>query len=125
MFTVAAGFLAADTVAHGHNVHDIMERHEHFGVSVLGIASLLSVWRMKTSGGGNILFVILSALLCVLMALGADLGGLMVYRYGVAVQAAPVPADDHVHANPDAQTHEHGHGETQEQEHHHNHDMPN
>jgi hypothetical protein len=50
------------------------------------------------------LFLLLSALLCVLMVLGADLGGLMVYHYGVAVEAAPVPEDSsgHVHNNADA-----------------------
>jgi uncharacterized membrane protein len=106
-FTVIAGFIAADSVAHGQNVHDIMERHEHFGVSVLSLALMLSVWRIISGalirGGANSFFLILSALLCVLMMLGADLGGLMVYHYGVAVKAAPVPEDSgsHVHDNAD------------------------
>jgi len=120
MFTVAAGVLAANTVAHGHNVHDIMERHEHLGLSVLALATVLSVWRMKTLNG-NLLFVMLSALLCVLLALGADLGGLMVYKYGVAVEAAPVPADDHSHADNAAHPLEHSHGDSQEHEHGHVH----
>jgi uncharacterized membrane protein len=108
VFTVTAGFIAAESVAHGQNVHDIMERHEHFGVSVLSLALVLSVWRMKSGaqirGGANSFFLLLSALLCVLMMLGADLGGLMVYKYGVSVEAAPVPEDSgsHVHNNADA-----------------------
>jgi len=106
VFTVAAGFIAAGSVAHGDEVHAIMERHEHFGVSVLALATLLSAWRLKSGGviqgGANSFFLILAALLCALMMLGADLGGLMVYKYGVAVQAVQV-SDEHEHE------HEHQH----------------
>ena len=109
LFTVIAGFIAAGSVAHGQNVHDIMERHEHFGVSVLSLALVLSVWRIKSGalirGGANSFFLLLSALLCVLMMLGADLGGLMVYHYGVAVKAVQVPegGHDHEHGNEQVQ----------------------
>ncbi|MDO9046630.1 MAG: DUF2231 domain-containing protein [Methylobacter sp.] len=104
VFTVTAGFIAAGSVAHGDDVHAIMERHEHFGISVLTLAVLLSAWRLKSGGiiqgGANSFFLILAALLCVLMMLGADLGGLMVYKYGVAVKAVQVPdvgVHEHVH----------------------------
>ncbi|MDD5272457.1 MAG: DUF2231 domain-containing protein [Methylovulum sp.] len=103
-FTVLAGFIAADSVPHGDNVHEIMEHHEHLGVSVLSLAAVLSVWRYTVGeslrGVANGLFVFASALLCLLLSLGADLGGLMVYKYGVAVAvaAAPVPeSTDHHH----------------------------
>ena len=104
VFTVIAGFVAANSVAHGENVHDIMERHESFGVTVLGLAVVLSGWRWKAGGQIqgeiNILYLILSALLGLSLALGADLGGLMVYKYGVAVAAVPVsPASLHSHHN--------------------------
>jgi len=108
LFTVIAGLIAAESVAHGQNVHEIMERHEHIGISILSTAILLSIWRIKSgvlpSGGANNFFLFLSALLCLLMMLGADLGGLMVYKYGVAVEAAPVPEDSysHVHNSMDA-----------------------
>lgn len=103
LFTVIAGLIAANSVPHGQNVHDIMERHEHFGISVLSLAVVLSIWRIIRGGlirgGANSFFLILSALMCVLMMLGADLGGLMVYHYGVAVKAvqAPVGGHDHMH----------------------------
>lgn len=94
VFTVMAGFMAANSVAHGEDVHAIMERHEHFGISVLSLAILLSAWRLKSGGiiqgGANGLFLVLAAILSVLLMLGADLGGLMVYHYGVAVDAATV-----------------------------------
>ncbi|MGZ5045187.1 MAG: DUF2231 domain-containing protein [Methylobacter sp.] len=107
-FTVMAGFIAANTVVHGEEVHAIMELHEHFGISVLSLAVLLSAWRLKSSGviqgGANSFFLILAGVLCVLMMLGADLGGLMVYKYGVAVKVAQVP-DAHGHEY----VHEHEH----------------
>lgn len=88
---VAAGFIAADSVVHGEDVHDIMTRHQIIGVSILSLATLLSLWRLIVGsviqGAANVLFLILSGLLCVLLMLGADLGGLMVYRYGVAVDS--------------------------------------
>lgn len=99
-FTVLAGFIAADSVAHGDNVHAIMERHEHFGIAVLVLASLLSLWRISAGllkGAANSLFLMLSALLCLLLSLGADLGGLMVYKYGVAVEAAAAHDMEHHH----------------------------
>lgn len=107
-FTVTAGLIAASTVAHSEEVHAIMERHEHFGVSVLTLATLLSIWRIKTGGviqgGANSFFLVLAALLCALMVLGADLGGLMVYHYGVAVKAAMAPVPD----SGDMHLHDHG-----------------
>jgi len=107
LLTVIAGFIAANSVAHGNNVHDIMERHEGFGVTILCLATLLSGWRLKSgsqmSGELNILYLILSAILGLCLALGADLGGLMVYKYGVAVKAVPEPVSEpHSH-------HEHHH----------------
>jgi uncharacterized membrane protein len=105
VFTVIAGFMAADTVAHGENVHAIMEKHEDLGMAILSLATALSAWRLKHKGlfqgYVNGVFLTLSALLCVLMVFGADLGGLMVYRYGVAVKAVPVTvsAHDHQHAD--------------------------
>lgn len=117
VFTVTAGFIAAATVPHGHNVHEIMTYHEYFGVTVLSLALLLSAWRTKSGvsmgAGANVFFLMLSALLCVFMALGADLGGLMVYKYGVAVQAVQIPdAEAHVHANGETHVHGSAHVET-------------
>ena len=142
LFTVIAGFIAADSVAHGQNVHDIMERHEQIGISVFSTAILLSIWRIKSGilprGGANNFFLILSALLCLLMMLGADLGGLMVYKYGVAVESVSAPEDsyshvhdqvdshenvtDHVDAHENADAHDHVDGHTHEHKHEHEHE---
>jgi uncharacterized membrane protein len=109
LFTVIAGLIAAGSVAHGGNVHDIMERHEQIGLSVLALTSVLSIWRMKSGslirGGANSFFLILSALLFGLTMLGADLGGLMVYQYGVAVKSFQAPEEVHDHEHGDKQVH--------------------
>lgn len=89
--TVLAGFSAASTVVHGEDVHEIMETHEHFGVAIFSLASVLSLWRLLSkgnlTGGANYLYLILAGLMSVLIVFAADLGGLMVYKNGVAVAA--------------------------------------
>jgi uncharacterized membrane protein len=112
--TVLAGLAAASTVAHGGNVHEIMEHHEHLGISVLSLAALLSVWRLLSkghiAGPANSFYLVLAAILSGLLAFTADLGGLMVYKYGVSVEAADqinrAAAQAHEHEGNDA--HEHG-----------------
>ena len=103
IFTVIAGFIAADTVPHSENVHDIMEHHEHVGVSILSLSLGLAAWRLKSGGviygWYNAFFLSLSALLFGLIVQGADLVGLMVYKYGVAVKSTQSPdaANSHQH----------------------------
>ncbi|MEY3288082.1 MAG: hypothetical protein RLZZ419_324 [Pseudomonadota bacterium] len=143
VFTVIAGLIAANSVVHGGNVHDIMERHENLGLSILSLAIALSAWRIKSGGliqgAANNLFLLLAAMLCVLIVLGADLGGLMVYQYGVAVKAVQLPEAGHDHEHGDthhqadepqlqpqpepksapapAPTHDHGHDHNHEHSH--------
>lgn len=94
IFTVIAGLFAANSVEHGDDVHDIMDRHQHIGIAVLSLSLFLSAWRLKQWGirstGVNTVFLSLSGFLCFLLFLGADLGGLMVYQYGVAVNSQAI-----------------------------------
>jgi uncharacterized membrane protein len=110
--TVAAGLSAADTVAHSDNVHGIMERHKFLAISVLTTSSVLSLWRILArgaiNGGANVLYVIFSIILGVLVTLTADLGGLMVYEYGVAVEQQPFSMDQLFHQHDHSAT-PHGH----------------
>ena len=119
IFTVIAGFNAADTVIHGENVHDIMEDHEHIGISILSLALGLSAWRLKSGAiirdWTNKFFLALSALLFGLIVQGADLGGLMVYKYSVAVKTVQLPAPEIIMEQTDISI------QPQEHEHHHNH----
>jgi uncharacterized membrane protein len=108
--TMLAGFQAASTVPHGENVHEIMETHEHLGVSIFSLASLLSVWRLLGKsllhGLYNVVYLLIAAGLCVLLVFAADLGGLMVYHYGVAVQAVEALEPEELHEH-----HHHEHDE--------------
>jgi uncharacterized membrane protein len=138
VFTVLAGLFAAETVEHGEDVHNIMETHEQIGIAVLSLGLFLSAWRLKQwggqSSGTNTLFLTLVALLCVLVSLGADLGGLMVYQYGVSVKPSAVISDSNVPSQlgapvaPDISKMDHGHthddhaGHSHSHEGHHHHD---
>ncbi len=97
--TVWAGLHAAETVPHGHNVHDIMERHEQLGISILALSLALTTWRLRRPVEGWGIYNFLTVILAGVLIAGADLGGLMVYKHGVAVQAVTVsPEDSHHHA---------------------------
>lgn len=104
---VTAGLLAAGSVEHGDNVHLIMERHKFFGISVFCLSSVLSIWRLLSGGVikglANVIFLLFAVVLNILMALGADLGGQMVYKYGVAVEAVELTTidyfDEHTHTH--------------------------
>lgn len=107
-FTVYAGFEAAKTVAHDDVVHEVIERHEHLAISVLILASLLSLWRLLSGSniknGANFFFLLLALILAGLVSLTADLGGLLVYHHGVAVLPAAMNA-----SNGDQTEHSHDH----------------
>lgn len=89
ILAATAGLYAANTVPHGQAVHEFMEWHERFGLTVAGLATLLSIWRLFTKqaplGMEKALFLALATIMTASMVFGADLGGLMVYGHGVAV----------------------------------------
>jgi uncharacterized membrane protein len=98
----AAGLYAESVVPHGQTVHDVMEWHKRFGLTTTGLALVLSVWRLASeslsfSQMAQALYFTLATLMTVSMIFGADLGGLMVYRHGVAVQSLQQPDPSHHH----------------------------
>ncbi len=114
LVTVFFGLEAAKTVAHTEAVHEIMVQHQYYGITVAVLSVVLSFWRwfVRASFGviGSTLHILLAFITCFILFLGADLGGLMVYQYGVGVGAAEKPT--HIHHR----SHSHSHG------HSHNHD---
>jgi uncharacterized membrane protein len=112
--TVAAGLAAEKSVVHGGNVHDIMERHEALALTVFALTVLLAAWRIvvrgRLSGGTNIVYLGLAILMNIILIFTADMGGLMVYKYGVSVKAAQTVNqrlfNEHQHGDHD---HSHGH----------------
>jgi uncharacterized membrane protein len=99
--TVLMGLQAAENVAHGSAVHPIMEQHKIYGLTLTSLAVILTLWRLLTNhlitGMANILHLLLAAIICGLLFLGADLGGLMVYKYGVSVKSVTPPTDNYHH----------------------------
>ncbi|NOT84334.1 MAG: DUF2231 domain-containing protein [Methylococcaceae bacterium] len=118
---VYLGFQAAESVAHDEAAHLIMEKHEAFGVAILSLAIFLSVWRyffnVHKNSGVQVLYLLFAAALNLLIVLGADLGGLMVYHHGVSVNAIlnspalsmPEPLSEPAHDHAHGHNHEHGH----------------
>lgn len=107
VITAAAGLFAAATVPHGARVHEIMEWHEKAGLTVTGLSVAMAVWRrfggIPVVAMSQTLSIILTIILAVVLFIGADMGGMMVYKHGVAVQDLQTPAG-HSH-------HEHGAGD--------------
>ena len=95
--TVAAGFSAASSVAHNEEIHAIMTRHMYFGITVFLLSLALSVWRLTGIKKGAPAQLVMGFFMVTIMAFGADLGGLMVYKYGVAVKAVP-QSEPHDHS---------------------------
>lgn len=88
---VVAGLSAADSVEHDEAVHAIMELHETYGFVVLALGVLLSAvhgfLRSSRSVAGRLAEWVLALTLVAAITRGADLGGLLVYGHGVAVNA--------------------------------------
>lgn len=104
--TIAAGFWAAFNTPHDAVTHALMEHHEHAGI-VVGVVSVsLALWRIVWGLPKDLMARTLSGILVLILtvalALGADLGAMMVYGHGVAVKTSPqaeIPVS-HAHGGP-------------------------
>ncbi|MCP3676162.1 MAG: DUF2231 domain-containing protein [Deltaproteobacteria bacterium] len=121
---VAFGLKAEGTLLHNRAIHDILVRHNSFGITVLILAITLSVWRIlreshfKTTE--RVAHMVVAAIMLAVMTIGVDMGGLMVYKHGAGVKAVPMddghdhsPGEGHHHDNTGATEHHHegGHNE--------------
>jgi uncharacterized membrane protein len=88
-----AGLLGAEEVFHEGVVHAEMSKHRDYGLNVVALSLFLCTWRLIEGrdfiGVSRVIQNILGLLIVSNLILGADIGGLMVYKYGVAVQAVP------------------------------------
>lgn len=102
------GLLGAEGVFHEGEVHDQMSKHRDYGLNVLALSLFLSLWRLIEGrdlvGVSRIIQNMVGLVIVINLMLGSDIGGVMVYKYGVAVNA--VPRED----LSDVSTHEHGGG---------------
>ncbi|MCC6503735.1 MAG: DUF2231 domain-containing protein [Deltaproteobacteria bacterium] len=100
---VLAGLWAASTVEHSDEAHKVLLKHRNLGIIVLALSVLLSAWRIYVRGSfsrkGQVLHLVVAFITVTVTALGADKGGLMVYKYGVGVKAArTAETEGHIHA---------------------------
>ena len=103
VMAAAAGLFAAATVPHGAKVHEILEWHEKAGLTVAGLSVAMALWRrfggIPASAMSRTLSLLLTIILSVVLFLGADLGGMMVYKHGVAVRQLQTAAEHQQHAH--------------------------
>jgi uncharacterized membrane protein len=106
ILTITAGFQAAYSVSHNDATHLIMLRHQSFAIALTLIAFSLSMYRyfadQRYLQKKTYIQFSLSSLLTLLLIFTADLGGLMVYEYGIAVKKpakiiSPVISHSHTH----------------------------
>ncbi|MDD2769039.1 MAG: DUF2231 domain-containing protein [Methylococcus sp.] len=97
----AAGLFAAGFVPHGEDVHEILAWHERLGLTVASLAVALSFWRLaardRFTGMASAFRFVLAWIMAIAMFFGADLGGFMVYQYGVGVKNIQSPEAEHHH----------------------------
>jgi uncharacterized membrane protein len=75
---------------------ELLEMHEHLMLTALGIGVVATVWALLARPfplKGRILFMLLLAGLSVVLSLGADYGGRMVYDYNAGGNACPQPIE--------------------------------
>jgi uncharacterized membrane protein len=90
VITVASGIRDAGLIPHNLTIHKIMEVHEHIGISVLIITSVLLEWfilrRTKMKKLENVLFVLVLWVALALVSYNAYLGGKMVFDNGAGIK---------------------------------------
>jgi len=90
VLAVIAGLVAASIVPHGEKVHEIMEWHESLGITVAILSVSLAAWRFFAKAVfcamAQALHFSIAAIILICITFGADLGGEMVYEYGVGVK---------------------------------------
>lgn len=107
VLAVFAGLQAAASVPHNEIVHLILQKHQFYGFTVAGMSIFLSLWRLLASSinaFGNVVYQLLSIGMFCMLVLGADLGGLMVFKHGVATHLF---TDMSNHDHKDGHSHQH------------------
>ena len=84
---VLTGRQAMGAAKHSFEIGEIMELHEHLGYVILALASLVTIWRLVKKDSLSIrarwLAWSVLAVACGTLTFSANLGGRMVYEFGV------------------------------------------
>jgi uncharacterized membrane protein len=99
VIAAGAGLIAGENVPHGAAVHQILEWHERLGLTVATLSVVLALWRAAVgtqfSTMAQALHLIVAGIVGACLFFAADLGGLMVYQYGVGVKNLQYANDHH------------------------------
>jgi len=111
---IASGIYTENTVGHNDVSHTIMARHKQVEYMTVALFGILLVWRSlkQTMLPKTVIQLILYYAIGVFavgtMVYGANLGGRLVYEYGVGVVAVPqVVSREHEHIHGDDSDHHH------------------
>ncbi|MBI4355164.1 MAG: DUF2231 domain-containing protein [Candidatus Omnitrophica bacterium] len=84
---VLTGWQAEELASHSMAIHEVMAWHERLGLTTLGLAACITavrLWRRdQCSARLRTATLVMLALLTVSVAVGAHLGGRLVYEFGV------------------------------------------
>jgi len=109
------GLLAEESVEHPEAAHEVIELHETLMLTGAGLTTALAVLAaiFRKKSRRLIQTVLLVGLLAtnIVLVIGADRGGQLVYEFGVGVkpQPAPAPAQGAPPVNPAEHKHDHQH----------------
>ncbi len=110
ILTVISGLIAANTVSHDNQVHNLIQTHQSIGYFVLGCVLLLLIWRIVLKGKfpikASILYMTIGLISLGFMFTTAYYGGEMVFRHGVAVKKISKDKKDHNHNEDHHHSHE-------------------
>lgn len=98
--TVAAGWYAANTVAHDEAAHAAMLMHRNLALITVAAYTPFVLWTLTRSHGPRshgFLFAVLLLLPMVSLTLTAWRGGELVYVHGLGVQSLPDLSGEHHH----------------------------
>jgi len=127
ILTIAAGFYAANTVAHDETIHLAMTDHRNWALSAAALWFLLAFWNWRNQIADrppNGVFVAFLAIAAVLLLIAGWKGGELVYRHGTGVLAVQGQETTDIPDNGETSSHEpenhvsdnnqHDHGEHSE-----------
>jgi len=87
--TIAAGYLAANSLSVADEAHPVLDRHESLGLMLLGVCLLVALGRAwnrgRIEGRARVPFATGLLAVAILAALAAFYGGQLVYVLGVGV----------------------------------------
>jgi len=99
--SVATGLWAAKSAPHNAQIHEMIEKHEALGITVLVIIVLMNIYNLflkkRLNPKFESLYFALAIAGIIAISIGSYIGGEMVFRYGVGVKAIVIEEESGGH----------------------------